>query len=172
MNFEKTCYRDDGTFFRVKIDATGKLGILWLEVVGMHLEVATPAIFKRTHNWYYGVRGGDAVMALWLNGFNFNGYSTRCEYWWVQLAGLFMNLSMSLFDFSFGWLAWLWALPMLSLTVRRYRDAGVWWPLAMGLRVWLYRLQSEPMTLMIAGVMLLVVGTNWVICSLPSQMQA
>lgn len=150
----------------------GKLVKLLLEVMGMHLEIAAPAIFKRTHNWYYGVREGEAVVALWLNGFNFNGCSTRCEYWWVQLAGLCMNLSLSVFDLSLGWLAWLWTLPMLSLTVRRYRDAGVWWPLAMGMRVWLYRLQSEPMTLMVAGGMLLVMSANWVICCLPSQVQA
>lgn len=142
--------------------------MLWLEVAGMRVKNVTPASLQRTHNPYYGVREGSAVLAFWLNGFNFVGQSTRCEYWWVQLAGLSLNLCAALFDVTFDWLLWLWMLPMLSLTVRRYRDAGVWWPLALMLRVWLYRLQSDSMTGVVVGVMLLVGSTDWLICSLPS----
>ncbi|WP_164509852.1 DUF805 domain-containing protein [Lacticaseibacillus porcinae] len=138
----------------------------------MHLEITTPAIYKRTHNRYYGVREAAAVMALWANGFNFNGCSTRCEYWWVQLAGLGVQLTLSLFDLALGWFAWLWTLPMLSLTVRRYRDAGVWWPLAMVLRVWLSRLQCESMTMPVVIMTVVVIGVNWGICSLPSRLKA
>lgn len=73
----------------------------------------------------------DSVRAAFRNYFNFSGTATRPEYWYFQL---FFVLGGLLFISFFLEFLWIWGLitiiPAVSLTVRRFREAGIHWVLA------------------------------------------
>lgn len=103
----------------------------------------------------------NAFKLYWKNYFNFKGVSRRAEYWWMQLinAVIFAVFVLgfggigiitgalahkSLESFGIGALIGIIVaiiygiaavIPGISLTFRRYRDAGVtpWWLLATAL---------------------------------------
>lgn len=83
----------------------------------------------------------DAYREFWLNYANFGGTATRSDYWLFVLMQMIVTFVMGLIAGSSGgsmigrlvfmivmliyWLACM--VPMLSLTVRRLRDAGIHW---------------------------------------------
>ncbi len=90
--------------------------------------------------WKYFI---DAVFSR--NYFNFTGRSTRKAFWCFMAVYILLSILVSLLqkvaaaaqnpwaDFLAGWVSLGWSvlilIPLLAITVRRFRDAGVspWW---------------------------------------------
>jgi uncharacterized membrane protein YhaH (DUF805 family) len=131
-----------------------------------------------------------AFKAFWKNYFNFTDTSTRSEYWWVTFINTFMFLILIV---AFGGLGSfqgakgfttgaiiglviyivygiLSLIPTISLTVRRYRDAGVnpWWLILTWLVPFLLKTTSNGLVGKI-GLILFII--NILILILPSKLE-
>ena len=84
----------------------------------------------------------DSYKTFWKKAFNFNGRSTRKEYWWAYLANtiiyflLFIFASISstinetlglLFDTIYVLYSLGQFIPSISIIIRRVRDMGKGW---------------------------------------------
>lgn len=78
-----------------------------------------------------GMTFTDAVRSAFRNYFNFRDTATRVEYWYFQIFFIIGGLMVIVI---FVDLLWIWGLatiiPSISLTVRRFREAGLHWLLA------------------------------------------
>ncbi|MFD1440061.1 DUF805 domain-containing protein [Lacticaseibacillus hegangensis] len=126
-------------------------------------------------NRYYRATGVSTLKALFSNYLNFRGRSSRAEYWWVYLFGLsfaliaaiglpvalaallgLQGLTIKQWLFSLGgWLVLLLVLfvitftlimiPLVTLVLRRYRDAGLpWWIILVQAALYLATLFLKP----------------------------
>ena len=73
----------------------------------------------------------DAYKSLWTRSFDFQGRSTRGDYWWTTLASTIIVLILIALMAAEEELESLYTLyvfagliPNLSLSIRRLRDAG------------------------------------------------
>lgn len=162
-----------------------------------------PQTATTMHNRYYAAGGFGAIVAFFANFVNFGGRSTRREYWWwtlwyslfsiAMLIGVFvavifsvtLHLNTKTLSGAPLWsvlgvlLAYLVLMlvlfvPSLSLTIRRYRDAGFPW--------WLYVIQlmvnvaasvwAQQDNLIALGVEILVGLSVWVLCIFPTKTSA
>jgi uncharacterized membrane protein YhaH (DUF805 family) len=71
----------------------------------------------------------DAYVAGWQRSFDYQGRSTRGDYWWFVLANLIVAVMVGAIS---NRLSNLYAvasiLPSLPLVIRRLRDTGKPWP--------------------------------------------
>ena len=82
-----------------------------------------------------------AIKRFWTGYFDFMGRSTRSEFWFGAIFAMIINM---LFTALVGGIittivAAILFIPLMALTVRRFRDAGisVWWYLIPALLVYL-----------------------------------
>ena len=76
----------------------------------------------------------DAYKRLWTRAFDFQGRSTRGDYWWATLAStiivlIVIALMAAAEEFAYLFILYVFAglIPNLSLSIRRVRDAGKGW---------------------------------------------
>ena len=86
-----------------------------------------PNLQDEANNERKPIRLGSAIKLGFKNFFNFNGRSTRAEYWWWAL---FWILS-SMIPFIGQFMSLVLIIPSISLTTRRLHDIGKtgWWQL-------------------------------------------
>ncbi len=77
----------------------------------------------------------EAFLSGWQRSFDYEGRSNRPDFWWFYLADaivlvvlLLLGLANDLLMKLYGLYAVAQIFPILSLTVRRLRDAGKAWP--------------------------------------------
>lgn len=70
-----------------------------------------------------------AVKLFFANYVNFNGRSTRAEFWWVQLFCFIVALVLRFIPYVSGIWSLAIILPTLAITTRRLHDIGRsgWW---------------------------------------------
>ena len=76
----------------------------------------------------------NAYKSLWTRAFDFQGRSTRGDYWWAALAStiivlILIALLSAAEEFAALYTLYVFAalIPNLSLSIRRVRDAGKGW---------------------------------------------
>jgi uncharacterized membrane protein YhaH (DUF805 family) len=76
-----------------------------------------------------------AYISAWKRSFEYEGRTSRSDYWWFELANFIVLFVLNLlgsFNSFIGVLANLYLLahfvPQVPLTVRRLRDSGKPWP--------------------------------------------
>ena len=76
----------------------------------------------------------DAYKRLWTRAFDFQGRSTRGDYWWATLAStIIVLLLISLMAYTeifvsiYTLYVFAGLIPNLSLSIRRVRDTGKGW---------------------------------------------
>ena len=76
----------------------------------------------------------EAYKRLWTRAFDFQGRSTRGDYWWAALASTIIVLTLialmeSAEEFESLYTIYVCAglIPNFSLSIRRVRDAGKGW---------------------------------------------
>ena len=72
----------------------------------------------------------NAYKKFWLEATNFNGKTTRSDWWLVQLANLIISiLTIQIFLKTFGFNVYgiICILPQLTMDIRRLRDFGKNW---------------------------------------------
>jgi uncharacterized membrane protein YhaH (DUF805 family) len=71
----------------------------------------------------------DAYTKAWTNALNYEGRSTRADFWWFVLANLIVSILVALVISRLQGLYTLASVVVgLPLAVRRLRDAGKTWP--------------------------------------------
>ena len=77
---------------------------------------------------------GNAISLAFKNYANFEGLSSRGEYWWFTLFVILVSFGTGIIGTATGTafvIGWLWGLatliPQLAVAVRRLRDAGYHW---------------------------------------------
>lgn len=77
----------------------------------------------------------DAFVSGWQRSFEYEGRSTRGDFWWFVLANFIVSLVLAIAANAVSQLMALYTLysiavivPTIPLTVRRLRDAGKSWP--------------------------------------------
>ena len=72
----------------------------------------------------------DAYKEFWVKAVEFDGKTSRSDWWWVQLANLIISLltiPISLKTFGFNVYGILCILPQIAIDIRRLRDFGKNW---------------------------------------------
>ena len=64
-----------------------------------------------------------AYLDFWRRAFDFAGRSDRPDYWWAIFANMLITILSLIFLLTVG----EDAAPLLSLSIRRLRDAGYHW---------------------------------------------
>lgn len=128
----------------------------------------------------------DAVKNFWAGYVDFNGRTTRREYWY---AVLFVVLLSALVGILFGGIIGtvmdaIMFLPMITMTVRRYRDVGIsgWFYVvpvvifmiwaAIRQSMWISLLNLDyfaPDAIVYLIALLCFVVSNIIICCMPSK---
>ena len=71
----------------------------------------------------------EAYKSAWIRSFDYEGRSTRGDYWWFVLANLIVTIVLGVVMTRLQSLYWIATIvPGLPLAVRRLRDAGKSWP--------------------------------------------
>ena len=86
---------------------------------------------------------GQSISHCFSNYFNFNGRSSRSEFWWFELFAILLSVLGSVWDASMGdtsgsgMMYWLFTaatfFPLIAVGARRLHDVGKsgWWQLIM-----------------------------------------
>ncbi len=72
----------------------------------------------------------NAYKEFWLQATNFNGKTTRSDWWLVQLANLiisFLSIPIFLRTIGFNVYGIICILPQITMDIRRLRDFGKNW---------------------------------------------
>ena len=72
----------------------------------------------------------NAYQEFWIKATDFNGKTTRPDWWWVQLTNLIISLlTIPIFLRTFGFNTYgaICILPQIAIDVRRLRDYGKNW---------------------------------------------
>ena len=72
----------------------------------------------------------NAYKEFWINATDFNGKTTRSDWWWVQLLNLiisFFTIPLFLRTFGFNIYGVICILPQIAIDIRRLRDFGKDW---------------------------------------------
>ena len=77
----------------------------------------------------------EAYKSFWTRAFDFQGRTSRPDYWWAVLASFLVGLVLAILGSVAESLMALYALyyfagiiPNLSMSIRRVRDMGKSWP--------------------------------------------
>ena len=77
----------------------------------------------------------EAYKSFWTRAFDFQGRTSRPDYWWTVLASFLVGLVLAILGSAAESLMALYALyyfagiiPNLSMSIRRVRDMGKSWP--------------------------------------------
>ena len=77
----------------------------------------------------------EAYKSFWTRAFNFQGRTSRPDYWRAVLASFLVGLVLAILSSAAESLMALYALyyfagiiPNLSMSIRRVRDMGKFWP--------------------------------------------
>ena len=77
----------------------------------------------------------EAYKSFWTRSFDFEGRTSRPDYWWAVLASFLVGLVLAILGSAAESLMALYALyyfagiiPNLSMSIRRVRDMGKSWP--------------------------------------------
>ena len=72
----------------------------------------------------------NAYKDFWIKATDFKGFTSRSEWWWVQLANLIISiLTIPIFLKTFGFNAYglVCIIPQIAIDIRRIRDFGKDW---------------------------------------------
>ena len=77
----------------------------------------------------------EGYKSLWTRAFDFQGRTSRPDYWWAVLASFLVGLFLAILGSAVESLMVLYPLyyfagiiPNLSMSIRRVRDMGKSWP--------------------------------------------
>ena len=71
-----------------------------------------------------------AYKEFWLKATDFNGKTTRSDWWWVQSTNLlitFFTLPIFLRTFGFNFYGLICVIPQIAIDIRRLNDFGKNW---------------------------------------------
>ena len=72
----------------------------------------------------------NAYKEFWLKATDFNGKTSRTDWWWVQLANLIISIfTIQIFLRTFGFNIYgvICILPQIAIDIRRLNDFGKSW---------------------------------------------
>ena len=72
----------------------------------------------------------DAYKEFWIKATDFNGKTTRSDWWWVQLSHLIISIftiPIVIKTFGFNLYGIICIIPQIAIDIRRLRDFGKNW---------------------------------------------